>query len=80
MLHFYSFLTDRERAGAVAVMYESRPPQQPSTVTTGETNTLRLYLEGVELVRLIPFFFTTNPKWRPLLFQMHNAVEVTILY
>ncbi|KAF8371878.1 hypothetical protein PRIPAC_78307 [Pristionchus pacificus] len=35
MLHFYSFLTDRERAGAVAVMYESRPPQQPSTVTTG---------------------------------------------
>ncbi|GMR45527.1 hypothetical protein PMAYCL1PPCAC_15722 [Pristionchus mayeri] len=31
MLHFYTFLTDRERAGAVAVMYEARQPFQQRT-------------------------------------------------
>ncbi|GMS86466.1 hypothetical protein PENTCL1PPCAC_8641, partial [Pristionchus entomophagus] len=35
MLHFYTFLSDRERAGAVPVVYQTRPAAQPQQQTTG---------------------------------------------
>ncbi|GMS91711.1 hypothetical protein PENTCL1PPCAC_13886, partial [Pristionchus entomophagus] len=41
MLHFYTFLSDRERAGAVPVVYQTRPAQQQQQQqTTGGSSLL----------------------------------------